>query len=265
MPSFPISIATLSLLQAALVALPRPRPAGWTESLRSPWWAVIPAASIIVVIGFVAATPGSATVLSYLALIACPPLAAFALGWLVRGSRPVWALAAVPLLALAWASKGALAGEAAAVALSSLACVTLGWVLASAVPGPWLRWGIYAMATIDAILVAAELLQGPNGVLVAAHPGGLPRLQVIAFGSARMGFGDVFVAATTGCLLAAERQRQLTAAGLAAVLGLAFDLLFFVLDTLPATVPVAVALALTQRLLPERGEAEGRVRRPRPG
>jgi hypothetical protein len=87
-------------------------------------------------------------------------------------------------------------------------------------------------------------------VLVAAHPGELPRLQVIHFGSAQMGFGDVFVAATTGCLLAAERRRQLTAAGLTAVLGLAFDLLFFVLDTLPATVPVAVALALTQRLVP---------------
>jgi hypothetical protein len=266
MPSFPISIAILSLLQAALVALPRARPAGWTESLRSPWWAVIPAASIIVVIGIVAATPGSATVLSYLALIACPPLAALALGWLIWGARPAWALVVIPLFALAWASEGALAGEAAATAISSLACVTLGWILASAVPGPWLRWGIYAMATIDAILVTAELLQGPNGVLSAAAPGAeLPRLQVIAFGAARMGFGDVFVAATTGCLLAAERPRQLTAAGLTAVLGLSFDLLFFVLDTLPATVPVAVALALTQKLMPEGGENGDLVRPRRPG
>ncbi len=262
---FAISIGALSLLQAALVALPRARPAGWVESLRSPWWAVIPAASIIVVIGIVAATPGSATTLSYLALIACPPLAAFALGWLIRGARPAWALAALPLFALAWVSKGALAGEAAAAAVSSLACVTLGWLLASAVPGPWLRWGIYAMATIDAILVAAELLQGPNGVLVAAHPGALPRLQLIRFGSAQMGFGDVFVAATTGCLLAAERRRQLTAAGLAAALGLAFDLLFFVLDTLPATVPIAVALALTLRLAPEGGDTEAALRPRRRG
>jgi hypothetical protein len=265
MPSFPVSIATLSLLQAALVALPRARPAAWAESLRSPWWAVIPAGSIIVVIAIVAATPGSATALSYLALIACPPLASVALGWLIWGSRPVWALAAIPLFALAWVSSGALAGEAAAAAISSLACVTLGWILASAVPGPWLRWGIYAMAAIDTIFVIAELLQGPNAVLTAAAPGAeLPRLQVIAFGSARMGFGDVFVAATTGCLLAAERPRQLAAAGLTAVLGPAFDLLFLVLDTLPATVPVAVALALTQRLVPEgldTGEAV-RLRRP---
>ena len=247
MPSFPVSIAILSLLQAALVALPRAVPARWAQSLRSPWWAAIPAGSIVVVIGVVEITPGSAKVLTYLALIACPPLAAAALGWLIRGARPAWALAVIPLFALAWSAKGALAGEASAAAVSALACVTLGWLLASAVPGRWLRWGIYAMATIDAIYVSAEILQGPNGVLVAAHPGALPRLQVIQFGAAQMGFGDVFVAATTGCLLAIDSRRQLIAAVLTAVLGLGFDLLFFAFDTLPATVPVAVALALAQR------------------
>ena len=206
MPSFPVSIAILSLLQAALVALPRALPARWAQSLRSPWWAAIPAGSIVVVIGVVEMTPGSAKVLTYLALIACPPLAAVALGWLIRGARPAWALAVIPLFALAWSAKGALAGEASAAAVSALACVTLGWLLASAVPGRWLRWGIYAMATIDAIYVSAEILQGPNGVLVAAHPGALPRLQVIQFGAAQMGFGDVFVAATTGCLLGDRQQ-----------------------------------------------------------
>jgi hypothetical protein len=35
-------------------------------------------------------------------------------------------------------------------------------------------------------------------------------------------------------------------AGLVAVLALSFDLLFFAVDELPATVPVAVALALVQ-------------------
>jgi hypothetical protein len=247
MPSFPVSIAILSLLQAALVALPRALPARWAESLRSPWWAAIPAGSIVVVIGVVEIAPGSAKVLTYLALIACPLLAAVALGWLIRGARPAWALAALPLFALAWSAKGALAGEASAAAVSALACVTLGWLLASAVPGRWLRWGIYAMATIDAIYVSAEILQEPNSVLVAAHPGALPRLQVIQFGAAQMGFGDVFVAATTGCLLAIDSRRQLIAAVLTAVLGLGFDLLFFAFDTLPATVPVAVALALAQR------------------
>jgi hypothetical protein len=61
-----------------------------------------------------------------------------------------------------------------------------------------------------------------------------------------MGFGDLFIAAVVGCLLAGSR-RQLVAAGLVAVLALAFDLLFFAVDELPATVPVAVALALSCR------------------
>ncbi|HEX9967560.1 MAG TPA: hypothetical protein VGB06_06415 [Solirubrobacterales bacterium] len=245
MPSFAVSIAALSLLQAMLVVLPRARPpAAWMPS--SPWWALIPAGSIVVVVFGIELLPDSADALAWLALVTVPPLAALALGGLVHGSRPWWALAAVPLFAVAWAAQGSLAGETAATALSALACVALGWLLVSVVPASWLRWGIYAMAAIDAALVGAELLQGPSGVLVAADPGGLPRLQVLEFGAARMGFGDAFLAATVGCLLAGSRKRQLEGAALLAVLGLSFDLLFFALDTLPATVPVALALALTE-------------------
>lgn len=232
-----------------LVALPRYRPPfAWMP--RSPWWAIVPAASIILVVFGIEAAPDSADVLTWLALLTVPPLAAFALGWLVHGTAPPWALLAVPLFALAWASQDSLAGETAAALLSGLACIALGWLLVSVVDARWLRWGIYAMAAIDAALVAAELLQGPSGVLSAAAPGGLPRLQVLEFGAARMGFGDAFLAATVGCLLANDRRLQMFAAGLLAVLGLAFDLLFFAVDTLPATVPVAVALALSDAVSP---------------
>lgn len=240
------------------MALPRYRaPFGWMP--RSPWWALVPAGSIVVVVFGVEAAPDSASALTWLALLAVPPLAAFALGWLVHGTAPAWAWLAMPLFALAWAFDGSLLGETAAALLSGLACVALGWLLVCVVPARWLRIGIYAMAAIDAALIAAELLQGPSGVLNAAAPAGLPRLQVLELGSARMGFGDAFVAALVGCLLAqpAERpdpvarrpfsaHRQWVGAGLVAVLGLGFDLLFFWLDTLPATVPVALALALTR-------------------
>jgi hypothetical protein len=245
MSSFAVSIAALSLLQAVLVALPRARaPFRWMPE--SPWWALVPAGSILVVVFGIELLPGSADGLAWLALVAVPPLAALALGDLLHGSRPGWALAAVPLFALAWAAQGSLAGEAAATALSALACVALGWLLVCVVPARWLRLGIYAMAAIDAVLVGAELLQGPSGVLVGADPGGLPRLQVLELGAARMGFGDAFLAATVGCLLAARPRRQVEGALVLAVLALAFDLLFFALDTLPATVPVALALALTE-------------------
>ena len=155
----------------------------------------------------------------------------------------------MPLFALAWALPGALAGEAAATALSGLACVALGWMLVSVVPARWLRLGVYAMAAIDAWLVAGDLLQGPNSVLsVAAPAADLPRLQAVHFGSARMGFGDLFVAALVGCLLASARPiASCRPRPWSAVLALLFDLLFFAVDTLPATVPVAVALALVQR------------------
>lgn len=241
---FWLSIGALSLVQAALVAAPRAAGLRLPAALQARWWALLPPLSIVIVVAAIALDSASARVLTWVALIGVPPLAALALAAIVRGSRPPLALLALPLFALAWAAQGALSGEAAALALSALACVSLGWLLAGLVPGQWLKWGIYAMAAVDAWLVGADLLQGPNAILNAASPlGDLPRLQLAAFGTAVMGFGDLFVAATLGALLAADRRLQLTAAGLTAVFCVSFDFLFFTLDQLPATVPVALALA----------------------
>ncbi len=182
--------------------------------------------------------------LTYLALVAVPPLAALALAAVVRGARPPLGLLAVPLFALAWAREGTFGGHVAALALSALACVSLGWLLVCVVPVRWVKLGIYAMAAIDAYLIGTDLLQGPNAVLNAAAPAaGLPKLQLAHFGSAVMGFGDLFVAATLGALLASERRVQLTGAVVAAGIGVAFDFLFFAVDQLPATVPIALTLA----------------------
>lgn len=247
MPSFAVSIAFLSVAQAAIVALPGDPPRLPLDRMRSRWWALVPPASIVVVIGLIALYASSADALSVLALVAVPPLAAIALALLVRRARPVLALAVAPLFALAWASSGSLAGETAALALTALACVTLGVLLAGVVAPRWLRLGVYAMAVVDTVFVAADLLQGPNAMLVAAGPpAGLPRLQAVYFGDATMGFGDVFVAATVGALLARQRRSQFEAAALAAILGLAFDLMFFAVDLLPTTVPIAVTLALLE-------------------
>jgi hypothetical protein len=103
------------------------------------------------------------------------------------------------------------------------------------------------MAAIDTWLVASDLLQGPNAVLNTAAPAiGLPQLQFVAFGSALMGFGDIFVAAVLGAVLARDRALQLRGAALAGVVCLAFDLLFFAVDELPATVPIALTLAILE-------------------
>jgi hypothetical protein len=199
--------------------------------------------SIVVVIGGIALDESSADFLTWLALIAVPPLAAIGLGWIVHGARPWLALAAVPLFAVAWAAKGELGGQSCALALSALACVTLGWLLVCVVPSRWVKIGIYAMAIVDAYLVFTELLQEPNTVLNSAHPAAdLPKLQLVSWGSALMGFGDIFIAAVLGALLARDSRLQARGAILAALLCCAWDLLFFFIDTTPATVPIALTL-----------------------
>jgi hypothetical protein len=244
---FWLSIGVLSLVQAALVAAPRPPSLTLLRRLRSNWWALVLPLSIVVVISAIALESASASFLTYLALVAVPPLAAAALAWLLRGASPALALAVVPLFALAWAAEGSLSAETAALALSALACVSLGWLVACVVPGRWLKLGIYVMAAIDAWLIASDLLQGPNAVLNSAAPAAdLPRLQLASFGSAVMGFGDLFIAATLGALLASDRRLQLQGAAIAAVICPAWDLLFFWIDQTPATVPIALTLAMLE-------------------
>jgi hypothetical protein len=245
---FPVAIALLSLVQGAIVALPRAWAPEQVRQLRSGWWALLPAGSVVVFAAVAgAAQAATAHTLTYVALIAVPLLAAAALGWLARACRPPAALLVLPLFALAWANQPGVAGQGAAVLLSALSCVALGAALGAVTPPRWLALGVLAMATADAALVIADLLQRPNSALNAAHPAAhLPRLQAAILGSASMGYGDLFVAGVLGGLLAfnGDRARQLRGAALAALLAGAFDLLFFVVDELPATVPVAGALVL---------------------
>jgi hypothetical protein len=248
---FWISIGALSLAQGALVAVPGAGGLGALRGLRGRRWAVIPPLSIV---GFVflarGAEEASAQGLTYLALVAVPALAALALGWLAWNAqppRPARALLVAPLFALAWADRAGLPGEAAAFALSALSCVSLGVLLAAVTPPRWLAAGIVAMAVADTTLVVSDLLQRPNNALNAARPAaGLPQLQDAVFGTAVIGYGDLFVAALLGALLAVAMGRawQLRGAALAVLLAVASDLLFFFVDELPATVPIALALAV---------------------
>jgi tetrahydromethanopterin S-methyltransferase subunit D len=175
----------------------------------------------------------------------------------MRGARPPLALLAAPLLALAWTWQTSAAGELAGTALTALSCVTLGRLLAGAAPGPWLKAGIVAMAVIDAILVFSNGLEQPNAVLNAAVPApGLPQLQYVSFGPASLGYGDLFVAGVLGGVLGAEGARTWPWALVTWVLAEAFTLLFYVTDTLPATVPVAVALIVRELLRSRRAQPD---------
>jgi hypothetical protein len=271
---FWISISLLSLVQGAVVALPRasckppaaPAPArqrGGARGLarlQARGWAAIPPLSVILfVVVASAAQRASADTLTYVALVAVPVLAALALVW-PPTRAPRWIVLAVPLLfALAWVDRGHLPGEGAALVLTALSCVALGMLIARVTPPLWLAAGIVAMALADTAFVVSDLLQKPNNALNAAHPAaGLPRLQSVVFGDAVMGYGDLFIAAALGALLvlSAGPALQRRAALLTALLALCFDLLFFFVDELPATVPVALTLLLlAARAAARRGRA----------
>jgi hypothetical protein len=259
------SDAAMLAVQAGVVAAPRRvRELPALERLSGPGWALIPIGSIVAVVFAIRYVSATATGLTYLALIAVPVLAAVALGYAMRGSRPWAALLAVPLFVLAWASHRSLAGEAAATLLSALSCVTLGVLLAAVTPAGWLKFGILAMAGADVWLVATDLLQAPNATLVTARPaGGLPQLQSELFGSVSMGYGDLFVAGLLGAVLAREGRRQGAAAWLTLILAALFDLLFLVINELPATVPVAVTLIAVEVWDRRRGRVSA-DRRPSP-
>jgi hypothetical protein len=239
--------AVLLVVQAALVALPGAGVPPWVARFGGRAWALVLPLSIAVVVAAIALVPDVADGLTWFALIAIPPGAALALGWAMRGARPVHALLAVPVTVLAVTEVGTRLGDDMGVVLTALSCVTLGRLLAGLVPGRWLKAGIVAMAVIDAILVFGDQLQAPNAVLNAAVPApGLPQLQYLDFGAASLGYGDTFVAGVLGGVLAAERAPQLPAALLVLGLSVLWDVLFVVVDVLPATVPVAAALVVLE-------------------
>jgi hypothetical protein len=244
------SDAAVLIVQAGVVAAPRRPPRlPWLDRLSGPLWALIPVASIIGVIVAIRYVSSTATGLTWLALIAVPLLAALALGWAAHGGR--WWLAPlfIPLFLAAWLDRTTLVGEAAGTLLCALSCLSLGWLLAAVTPPGWLKLGILAMAAADTWLVLSDLLQGPNDALVSAAPApgsGLPQLQSESFGSISLGYGDLFVAGVLGAVLAREGRRQWPIALLTLVLAGLFDLLFFVLRELPATVPVAGALIVAE-------------------
>jgi len=265
---FWLSYVLICAVQGLTVALPRPLTL--PAKLRGRGWALVPVASIVVTIFAITAASGAADVATYLALIFSPPLAWWALVRL-RVAPLVAAAIVIVVLALAWVRFG-IVSDVAATALTVLGCVTLGTLLAAVAPRAWLKVGIVAMSVADVYLIVSDLLQAPNATLNAAAPAfNLPQLQRVLLGSAIMGYGDIFLAAVLGGLLAVNRPLQRGGALLTGLLAAAFGLLFFFIDELPATVPVATTLVLLElrarrRVRPSRPDPSPRrsLNAPRP-
>ena len=245
--SFPYCICALTLTQAAVVGLPRARDLPALRRFRSGWWAAAPAISVIAFVFGLRALSGAADGLAYLSLVAVPPLAGLALAGAVRGSRPWLGVLAPALFAIAWIDRSGYAGETAAIALEALSAVTLAVALVAIAPRLLVKLGIVAMAAVDVWLVASDLLSAPNSAFNAVTPvAHLPQLQSATFGSAVLGYGDLFAAALLGALLASRPRLAGRAVVVAAILGLAADLLFFVVSELPATAPIALTLLVLE-------------------
>lgn len=251
---FPVSSVCLCAAQAGTVALPRTAPT--RVRVKKASWGLVPLASIVLAVMAIRRDAGAAAMLTYLSLAAVPPLAALALAGGVRWSRRGLAVLVVPLFAVAWLERNNLAGQGAAVILSILACVTLAVVLTQLAPLRWLKIGILLTAACDVAMIGAHYLQPAQELLNFATPGfDLPAFQRVLLSGVVMGFGDFFVAALLGAVLAAEGCRyQDRAALITFAMAVVFDLLFIAMPVLPATVPVAIALLLVER----------RASRPRP-
>lgn len=258
----------LLIVQAACVAVPAAGLPARLERYRGSAWALVLPVSIVAVVGGIALAPGTADVLTWIALIGVPVGAALALGWAARGARAPLAAGAAILLAVAWAAQGEWYGDLARTLLVAASAVTVGRLLAGGTPLAWLRAAVYALAALDAFLVFSGSLEQPNSVLVAASPGlDLPRLQSAAFNGWSVGYGDYLQAAVVGAILAAEGRPQLAAAAATLLISIAWDQLFLVYDSLPATIPPALALLAIdlwgRRPLLALGPVRGLVRRAR--
>jgi hypothetical protein len=233
----------LDAARAACVALPAAGLPLLLQRARSRGWALVAPVSIVAVVCALAVWSGGAQALAWAALLLVPPGCALALGWAAHGGRAWAAALAVPLLAAAVAAPQALIGELARIALIAGACVTAGRLLAGAAPLSLLKVGVVAMAAIDATFIFCHLSDHQNAQFAAAAAApGLPQLQIANLGGASCDFGDFFAAALVGAIVARERRGQLVAAAATFVVTQAFDQLFVVVDSLPATVPPAVVM-----------------------
>lgn len=230
--------AAITLTWLALIAVPLLAAAtlGWGMHGARPAWAVAAVPLFAAAVAYEGDTAGDVSALSLTALscVALARLLSGVVGGAGMGSRGP--------------ARNAVTGAGADSETARSSGEGIGRPGVAEGSQAWVRVALVTMAVIDAILVFSSALEGPNATLNAAIPAEqLPRLQFVTFEGASMGYGDVFVAAVLGAVLAAEgasRRVQLAAAAAAFVASTVFSLLwaFDSISTLPATVPVAAVL-----------------------
>ena len=231
-----------SVLEGALVLLPRARPFPALARLRAPAWAALLPVSIIVGTFGLLIAPGLASPTVLAAAITTPLLAIVAVLLVVRARRVMLPLAAVAGALAVWTT-GQGGGVGTGV-VTALACLTVGAALQRLIPGRWLMAGVVAMSVVDITLLLAGPGYHETAVLAAAQTNFHgPRFTGARIGGTTIGYPDLFLAALLGASLAGHRA-QAWAAGLLTVSAVAYDSLLSPGLLLPATVPIALTLVV---------------------
>jgi hypothetical protein len=239
---FTWNFVALCVVQGLAVTAPRPSPALARVRAR-PLLGVVPLVGIGGAVAFYGAVGGAAERVADVAAIATPILAVA--GLLALRLRAV-ALAVPMLYWIAWQHAGTRVADVAVDGLIVAACATLAWMTGILAPRWALAIAILVTTAVDVVQILSHDLQPVADAIARSQPSaGLPRLQEARWAGASMGWGDVYLAALLGTLTADRLRRNLLAASLVAVAAVAHGFLFLVLDTIPATIPVAAGLLLT--------------------
>lgn len=157
----------------------------------------------------------------------------------------VWlAPLAIPAYWIAWKHPGGTWAELSTDLLILGAAGTLAWLTTAVARRRALAVGIVLATLVDIyqVLVTKQVQVVSHALEVARPPGGLPHLQEAVLHGSTLGWGDVYLAALLGTLVAHSRRTRWLAALVVCLGGLAGGFAFDLTDTYPATVQVAVAL-----------------------
>jgi hypothetical protein len=247
-----------SVLEGALVLLPRARSFPALTRLRAPAWAALLPVSIIAGTFGLLIAPGLASPTVLAAAVTTPVLALVAVLLVVRARLFVLALALGSGALAVWAT--GLGGHVGTGVITALACLTLGAALQRLIPARWLVVGVVAMSLVDIALLVAGPGYHETALLAAAQTNFHgPRFTGARIGGTTIGYPDLLLAALMGASLAGQRA-QAWAAALLVVLAVAYDSMLTPGLLLPATVPIAltlvvVAVARHRRRRPQGSEA----------
>ncbi|MFM7245998.1 MAG: hypothetical protein ACKO2Y_00785 [Actinomycetota bacterium] len=233
----------LVLLQALAVAVVRD-PGELPPLRRHAALGLLPLALIGGLVVVLARWPAGVEYATALAAFAVPFLALVA-GLHVRRWAIVLALAAPLLWLAAWRLSPGVGPELAADLLIVMAAAVLGRLTGWVAPRWALAAGVLIATGVDIWQVAQIQVQPVAEALgAAAPPRGLPSLQELRLAGATMGWGDVYIAALVGAIVAASRRATVAAVAGCAAGGLLLGLLFAWVQFVPATVGPALGLVL---------------------